>query len=329
MRMGLWPNMKFATALSGIIFLSLSWQSAYAARCMLVMSYHQGYAWNDGIQQGVKNILTGKCDLKIFYMDTKRNKSIEHAELAAIKAKAVIDEYDPDVLIASDDNASRYLVTKYYRDAKLPVVFCAVNWDVSKYGYPYSNVTGMIEVAPIQPVIEVAKKLLGDVKEMAYLGASTYTQRKNTVRITDVLKKQGISTRVLYAKNITEWKQHFIDAQSADFIMLGSTSGIDGWVDADVEEFVLHYAKKLTLANHDWMASYTMYTMSKVPEEQGEWAAEAAMAIVNGMSPRNIPIGINKKWKIFINTPLLHKANISIDREMFTDVIEVESRDKK
>ncbi|MFO7603861.1 MAG: hypothetical protein R6X06_08600, partial [Gammaproteobacteria bacterium] len=120
-----------------ILFGLLGGQTAMAAKCMLVMSYHQGYAWNDGVQQGVERVLADKCALQIFYMDTKRHKHPEHARAMALQAKQFIDRYQPDVLIAADDAASRYLVKAYYQDADLPVVFCAVNWDVSEYGYPY------------------------------------------------------------------------------------------------------------------------------------------------------------------------------------------------
>ena len=54
-----------------------------AAKCMLVMSYQKGYAWNDGVQKGIETVLSGKCDLKIFYMDAKREKSPQQARRKA------------------------------------------------------------------------------------------------------------------------------------------------------------------------------------------------------------------------------------------------------
>ena len=70
-------------AFSVILLLVSSYfysNAVMAAKCMLVMSYHQGYEWNDGVQRGVETVLKDKCELKIFYMDTKRNKSDAHAE---------------------------------------------------------------------------------------------------------------------------------------------------------------------------------------------------------------------------------------------------------
>jgi len=311
------------------IFVALIYvPSADAAKCMLVMSYHKGYEWNDGVENGVRSVLKNKCDLQVFYMDTKRNKTAKHAKIMAVKAKSAIDEFRPDVLIAADDNASRYLVTKYYKDVDLPVVFCAVNWDVSKYGYPYKNVTGMVEVAPIQPLYEVSRNMLGEVHTVTYLGANTFSEKKNSRRVASVMKNLGVKHKILLAETFSEWKKMFSAGQSSDFIMLGSNAGISEWDSDKALEHVKIEAKKLIVTNHSWMAPFSMYAMTKVAEEQGQWAAEAALAIVRGLSPRKIPIRVNRKWQTYINTPLLRKIGMNMDRIKPQKFIEVNGRSK-
>jgi ABC-type uncharacterized transport system substrate-binding protein len=309
-----------------LLYMFATVTPAQAAKCMLVLSYHKGYAWNDGVQRGVESTLKDQCNLRIFYMDTKRHQSREYGERIARQAMQQINDFQPDVLIAADDNASRYLVSKYYRNADLPIVFCAVNWDVSKYGYPYKNVTGMIEVAPIQPVFEVSRKILGKINKVAYIGAKTFTEKKNAHRVVDILKKQGVTTRVHLVSSADEWKEVFIRSQSADLIMLGSNAGISNWGNDDIASFVKTNAKKLIITNHNWMAPYSMYAMTKVPEEQGEWAAEAALAIIKGLSPSKIPIRVNRKWQTYINTPLLHKVGLDTRKVKFDSYIEVDGR---
>ncbi len=46
-------------------------------------------------------------------MDTKRNTSEEFKQEAALKAKALIESSNPDVVIVSDDNAVKCLVQPY------------------------------------------------------------------------------------------------------------------------------------------------------------------------------------------------------------------------
>jgi ABC-type uncharacterized transport system substrate-binding protein len=139
------------------LFLSMlvvpSTASSGANKCLYVSSYHRGYAWSDGVEQGLRKVLTGHCEIRQIDMDTKRNKSAEFKQSAAAAVKREIESWKPDVVIVSDDNAAKYVVKEYYRDADTPFVFSGVNWTVKEYGFPYSNVTGIIEVAPLEAML--------------------------------------------------------------------------------------------------------------------------------------------------------------------------------
>jgi ABC-type uncharacterized transport system substrate-binding protein len=52
------------------------------------------------------------------------------------------------------------------------------------------------------------------------------------------------------------------------------------------------------------------------PEEQGEWAANTALRVLNGENIKNIPIVVNKKANIYINTTLAKKLNIVFPFEL-------------
>ena len=140
--------MRSGLAVLVVSAILLSAPVAYcASRFLFIDSYPQGYAWSDGITDGIKEVLNGQdVELKIHRMDTKRNPSDNFKVRAAASAKAVIEGFAPDVVIASDDNASKYLIMKYCKDARTPFVFCEVNYTADAHGFPYSNVTGMLEV---------------------------------------------------------------------------------------------------------------------------------------------------------------------------------------
>jgi hypothetical protein len=75
-------------------------------KILYVDSYHEGYEWSDGITNGIQETLDGTgVDLKIYRMDTKRNPDEGFKEKAGLEAKSVIEEFEPDVVITSDDNA--------------------------------------------------------------------------------------------------------------------------------------------------------------------------------------------------------------------------------
>ena len=97
-------------------------ESHAGKKVLLIDSYHVGYPWSDGITAGVKEVLDkAGVEYKIINMDTKKNKSKEFKEGAALKAKEVIESYKPDVVIAADDNASKFLINLITRTPLSPL----------------------------------------------------------------------------------------------------------------------------------------------------------------------------------------------------------------
>jgi ABC-type uncharacterized transport system substrate-binding protein len=258
------------------LFLSMlvvpSTASSGANKCLYVSSYHRGYAWSDGVEQGLRKVLTGHCEIRQIDMDTKRNKSAEFKQSAAAAVKREIESWKPDVVIVSDDNAAKYVVKEYYRDADTPFVFSGVNWTVKEYGFPYSNVTGIIEVAPLEAMLSHAVKYSGGAKNAIYLGADTLTEKKNLDRVASASNKLGIELRGILVSDASEWKSQYQAAQEADFIVMGSYSGISGWDKVELSAFAVEHARKLTVTSHDWMMPFSTIGFTKIPQEHGEWA---------------------------------------------------------
>jgi len=63
---------------------------------------------------------------------------------------------------------------------------------------------------------------------------------------------------------------------------------------------------------------YALITYAKVGEEQGEWAARTALAILGGKSPGRIPVAENRQTRIFlnINMTVAHRLNVKFPRDL-------------
>ncbi|MDH3327261.1 MAG: ABC transporter substrate-binding protein [Gammaproteobacteria bacterium] len=280
------------------------------------MSYHKGYEWNDGIENGVVEKLKGACELKKVYMDTKRNNSVEFGQAAALKAKLIIEEFKPQVVIVTDDNASRYLVEPYFKNKKLPFIFCGLNWTAEEYGYPYENATGMVEVAPIVPLLKNIQRSVGIVTKGVYLSSDTLTEHTDFLHYKQEYSRRGVNIIPIYVSTMKEWKDEFVKAQTSDFIILANNAGINDWEISEVTQFVNQKSKILSVANYQWMMPYAMLGVTKNAREQGLWAGEVAVAVLNGLSVKDIPITINKSWHFFINKSLLSKTDISLSNRI-------------
>lgn len=293
-----------------MVFGFISMASAWT--CVYVSSYHKGYAWSDGIERGLRAELKGHCDLIQFDMDTKRNKDEPYKIKKAREIAKEIKDIRPDVLITSDDNAARYLVSRYFSSGELPVVFCGINWTVKEYGFPAGYVTGMVEVTAIRPLLDWARKLTKPGARGVYIGTDALSEIKDYKFLAKVASEMGLTIDRVIVNDQQAWMSAFEQSNEADFIILGASSGINGWDEKILLPFVKEHADKLILTSYSEMMPFAMIGFVKIPEEQGEWAAKTAIAIQNGVPIQRIPVIGNRKWEVFENTSLLKLSGIKI-----------------
>lgn len=295
------------------------------ATCLYVSSYHVGYHWNDGIEAGLEPTLAGVCRLERFYMDTLRHKGADHARARGVEAKALIDRLAPAVVIACDDAASQYLVQPFLREVATPVVFCGVNWSVEPYGYPYPNLTGMIEVAPQEPLLRQGKELVPGARRVLFLSADVPTQHKERERLEQVARRLGLELESRLVTSLEEWRAGFAAGQvDHDLVVLGNPSGIRGWDEGEARRVVDGGTRRLTLSFGVLMSRHAILSLVNVPQEQGEWAGAAAREILKGTPPSAIPIVPNQRWRILARPTLAAAAGIPLPEPILRQAERVE-----
>ncbi len=295
-------------------------------KVLFVDSYHKGYPWSEGIIDGVLNTLhvtqtaDGRLDdrrsdveLRIVRMDTKRNTSEDFKLRAGQRVKAVIDSWKPDVVICADDNASKYVIVPYYRDTDTPFIFCGVNWDASAYGFPCDNVTGMVEVSLIPSLLETMQKYARGPR-VGLLGARNKSNMKEAEAYVSKFKLD--LAEIVFVDNFDEWRTAYLDLQTKlDMLivappsfLMDSAAAAAG--EAEARQFVLDNTKIQTGSVEDWIAPYSLVCFAKKASEQGEWAAQTAMKILAGTSPRDIPVVTNHDASVYLNMALAKRLGI-------------------
>jgi len=278
-------------------------------KILWVDSYHEGYAWTAGIERGIRQVLDGGgVELRIERMNTKWNVDEDFRKQAALKAKKAIEEFRPDVVIASDDNAAKYLIVPYLKNTDLPVVFCGINWDASPYGFPCRNVTGMLEIEPVATLVRHLRRY-AEGNRLGYLSADTVSERK----VVSVYNKHFFNGEMksYLAKDLAAFKKLFLKAQQeVDMIYIANHSDMPGWDPPQVEDFLLRHVTKPTGSRLSYMERFVTFTVAKVPEEQGEWAARTALQILDGANPGKIPLASNERASLTLNLKMAKAANI-------------------
>jgi len=283
-------------------------------KILYINSYHEGYEWSDGIFAGIQGVLnSADVHLKTVQMDTKRNTSEAFKSEAGLAAKRTIEAFKPDVVITSDDNAFKHVILPYYRDAALPVVFCGLNWDASIYGAPYKNTTGMIEVALIPQLLDHLRQYArGD--RIGYLEVDVLTARKEAEYMKRLFQ---LDLQEQYVKTFDEWKKAFVEMQKdLDILIVGNNAGINDWDDKEARRFAEENTKTPTGGIYTWMMPYVLIGVTKVEKEQGAWAAQAALNILDGTPPSGIPVVANKDGNLMLNLPIADRLGVVFSLSM-------------
>jgi len=216
------------TSVITLFFILLATVSQAAPRKVLVVfSYEEEFGWVRLIKNGIDSVLKDSCEMRYFYMNTKKDS--QGGPQKAQEALALYKEFQPDGVITVDDNAQSMFVVPFLKNkVKTPVMFCGVNAEPSKYGYPASNVSGVLERIPTAQTIILAQKLVPSAKTVAFLakeGPTTDALFKQLKKKTDTYSAQIVSY-----KTVNTQKEAVATAQAlsknADLLLIASIKGI-------------------------------------------------------------------------------------------------------
>lgn len=303
-------------------------------RVAFVNSYHKGYDWSDGVERGFLNALgisdstgddsysKGGLELRFFRMDAKQHPDASFQTAKAAEIHDQLLDWKPDVIVASDDDASKWLIAPYYKGRGVPVVFCGLNWDASVYGFPARNVTGMVEVAPVRQLIDwLSAHAKG--KRLGYLGADVLSETKELGYYREVLGIRFADGSMV--KTFAEWKDAYRRLQkSSDMLILLSMVGVRDWSDSGARAFIEAESRIPTGTTTRGVHRFAMISFSRVPEEQGLWSGDQVRQILAGVPVADIPMTTNVRSTIFANPKLLDRIGIRLPASFLDTVFLIE-----
>ena len=272
-------------------------------------SYHKGYEWSDRILHAVRMVLQPE-DIEVvdYHMNTKLNPNESYVQRAGEKAMRFILDENPDLIIASDDNASKFVINPYFKNSEIPVIFCGVNWDSSIYGYPYNNTTGMVEVNLVNKMVQQLFKYSDSGYRIGYLASDTWTEKREAKAYKSILGIDLSNER--FVSNSEEWKTAFLELQEMVDVLIIGTFSFPPEEEEDIENFVLNHIKIPTGALNEFLMPYALIGYLKVPEEFGLWAGKTAIEVLNGKAISSIELTRNTRADLILNLKIANKLNI-------------------
>ncbi|MGL5667164.1 MAG: hypothetical protein ACRDD9_13630 [Shewanella sp.] len=140
----------------------------YAAKVVVIESYHQGYLWDKEYYQAIADKLTPQHQVSHFAMDTKRLAKERYTERAELAWQFIVEQ-QPQLVILADDNAVHYLHQRL-NNSQIPVVYLGVNMNPREYHLnEHKRFTGVLERPLLKRSLLLLERLLPQAKHRKIL----------------------------------------------------------------------------------------------------------------------------------------------------------------
>ncbi len=153
---------------------------------LVLMSYHRGMPWEDGVALGLQDVLAEDHELVYVHHDVKRFPDRSRVPALIEAARGLVIASRPKMVIAVDDYA--WDLAKQHRAElfpDLPVVFCGVNYWDGKDRPTWS--TGVVEGTDPTATVSLALRLHPGATRLVVVNDSTETGLANRQRLDDEL----------------------------------------------------------------------------------------------------------------------------------------------
>jgi ABC-type uncharacterized transport system substrate-binding protein len=304
---------------------------------LIVYSYHPEYVWVQHIGEGIASGLEDVAgDVRTFYMDTKR-KNDEASKVAAGKrAQDLVAEWQPDIVIAVDDDAQKYFATEYVGRDRPQIVFCGVNGDAKDYGYPAPNVTGVLERPYFEETLKFLNVMYPDFKKIALISEASSTSDL-AFRFMKVnggeFEVQSYST----CKDFSEWQKAVMDAQDKagaigvyTYHSLKRTGSDENMPPGEIMRWTIENSKLPVVGFLDFaIEDGALCGMVESGNEQGLRAGQIARMILNGRQASDfwiVETGLHGRKLLNADTARKYGINLKSDITSLVEVINTKSQ---
>jgi ABC-type uncharacterized transport system substrate-binding protein len=307
-------------------------QNVSKPRVLILHSYYTDFSWVQDINVGINRILEKKSyKVRWHYMDTKRHPDQDFMVRAGNTVRNMIDSWQPDIIIAIDDNAQQYVARYYVNHPKIKIVFTGLNKTEKDYGYDQAtNVTGMLERINYQAVKDILLQVLPpDRRRVLHVSDVSNTSEgiHNEIVAFDWAPLQLLDS--IQTATFDDWKKVIHEAEGkTDFLLLTHYHTIKESPTGSIvppKEIIKWTNANSALPGISFWGFYVedggMMAVALSPYEQGEIAAKMTVNIIeNATPPKQISVETSHLFVMYmrdseiktrlgsLNLPLVYEA---------------------
>jgi ABC-type uncharacterized transport system substrate-binding protein len=326
-------------------------------RIFVVNSYHKEYLWEQEVNEGFcaamldfkfldneEQVLkytssdyveTDKVILKKVWMDSKRKNLKSEMEQAATGILTQIKEFNPDLIILGDDNASNYIGTQFI-DSNIPVLFRGIVGTPAKYGladsieHPGHNITGILKYGYPEDTVKDFLKLVPGAKTFAILADGSETSRgkaKEVIQLDESGKFPLKLAETVLTNSYAEWQAAALRLQGsvdAFFIINHNTLKDENGDTVDPFKAVAWYLNNIKKPEMTWERQMVeegfLIAADDSAYKQGyDVVRMANMVIHEKKNPGDIPCVLPSRGKIMVNRQRAQMLGINLSDKDFIE----------
>ncbi len=286
-------------------------------KVLAVISYAPDYEFAREEQEGIASVLSDTCRIKYVYLNTK--KDIAAGPQKAKEAYELYKTFCPDGVIAADDDAQSMFVVPYLKDkVKTPVMFCGVNAAPEKYGYPASNVSGILERHQVSQTLAFAKQLIPSIRTFGFMAYDSLSGRSILVNFHQEEKSFPLKLVEAHFPKTLDEAENIVKKLRplCDILYMPTMQGLkDDKGNALSEKDIIPamariFTKPIVSGNHYNIRYGILCGVVKTGQEQGATAAEMLLKAMEGTPVSQIPITRNRLGKAIINVTVMKALGI-------------------
>jgi hypothetical protein len=316
----------FILTLTGIVL----YKNINKPRILVLHSYSDDYVWTRQINVGLDRVF-GKVqgvDIRNHEMRTKKMSGKCYKHRAGIAGHSTIELIRPNVIVAIDDNAQKYVAKQYVNNPDIKIVFAGINGSPEPYGYlEANNVTGILERKPAVALSEVILLLsenlgiIGQKPKAIFLSDESHSTERDGGYL-DSIDWVGVDYLGRHPKaTFDDWQSAVKNMKGkADFILVGGyrklhkSPGSAKFVNA---KEVMTWTEANSPVPVIGMNTFNteegaMLSVGVSPYEQGEVAASMAIKLIEGVDIKSLPIQTSSQYVVAVRKSALDARNISI-----------------
>lgn len=214
--------------------------TAFNATKPRILVLHAGAettAWVRGVDAGIEAVLAANrrpLAVQRHYMRLDRITRPESRAAAAAEARMAIERFDPDILLAVDDESNEAVARRHADRERPRIVYVSIDQPPERYGYPGPDaaqdrglVTGIREELPLAAIRDAVAAIRGGGARIAALGIDSDTGRAERAQVEAFDWAPHALTAAATAGDLAAWQRFVtVEAADADVLLVLSSAGL-------------------------------------------------------------------------------------------------------